>query len=379
MSRTLYKGKRAVFIPMGTKTTAALVILVIVLVLFTAVLVTCSCPPLHICPPDRHQWTNVSDHKQIDLPKHHHLPACPKRIWTYWNTGQLPELIQVIMNHWRTILNDEWTITCVTDRTLSSFVGAVPEGFQHLSYQAKSDWIRLELVYVYGGIWADASTLFHDPQALEEIIQRIDEDQLDVFGFHNEALQTNPDFPVIETWCFAAPPFSPFVKAWKDEFELAINLSFSTYWSTRILSNPSIDPQYIALQGPYLTAYIALQYALQTKGINTFRIRSERASDAMYYIQSRIGWVNMIAASFWFNSDQLIQLPYVKLRGMDRKWIKLSHLKRIYQPDFQPQPSFAQLYIRRLRSSGTCDQRQLVHAMVDWMRGSDYSTPTLQS
>ena len=83
----------------------------------------------------------------------------PKIIWTYWDSDNLPEIVQKSIENWKRYCPD-WTVNVVTPSNINEylpendFYNFRPDDF----IQRRVDLIRLYLVSKYGGVWSDAST-----------------------------------------------------------------------------------------------------------------------------------------------------------------------------------------------------------------------------
>lgn len=80
-------------------------------------------------------------------------------IWSYWD-GPQDDLIKNCFKTWYKYLHD-WEIIILDERSLDKFGIIKPSTWSQLSPATKSDVIRLNLLYKYGGIWMDASILLH--------------------------------------------------------------------------------------------------------------------------------------------------------------------------------------------------------------------------
>jgi hypothetical protein len=91
-----------------------------------------------------------------------------KTIWIYWGQGweHAPNLQKTVAESWK-INNPTWEIVLLTDYILKDYLSEeAPYLFdsnKNISYQAKSDIIRLSILNKYGGVWADATMLCMQP------------------------------------------------------------------------------------------------------------------------------------------------------------------------------------------------------------------------
>lgn len=78
-----------------------------------------------------------------------------KIIWTFW-TGPKPRIYTKCQMSWRYYLKD-WKIIVVSLDNLDKWNLDLPSTFNDLTPSGKSDIIRLNLLYKYGGVWMDAT------------------------------------------------------------------------------------------------------------------------------------------------------------------------------------------------------------------------------
>jgi hypothetical protein len=82
----------------------------------------------------------------------------PKKLWAYWDSSP-PRFIMDCHAGWKRY-NPSYEVNLITNDTLSEFISSkLPENFNDVSSQARSDWIRLAVLKEHGGIWMDASTV----------------------------------------------------------------------------------------------------------------------------------------------------------------------------------------------------------------------------
>ena len=117
-------------------------------------------------------------------------------------------------------------------------------GFDALSVQAKTDWLRLCLVEKYGGVWLDASIICN--RSIEE---SIDINETRVVGFECPIGQG-----ILESWAFGARPSHPFITEWKHEFARAIRIGFKSYKETCGLHTHAIfeEMPYLTIHGAFV-------------------------------------------------------------------------------------------------------------------------------
>lgn len=169
-------------------------------------------------------WRHLFRHNSAGIydPPRERVPSI---IWTYWqdmhqeetnDTARLRSFLDLCHQSWRQ-LNPGWYVRILNQDTMWQYLlkEEMPEGFDDLSIQHKSDAIRLALLVKYGGVWLDASTLLLQP--LSNVVNMADPSQRIFYAnqnFINREIWAEHRYGSefhIENWFFAAPPQDPFL------------------------------------------------------------------------------------------------------------------------------------------------------------------------
>lgn len=91
-------------------------------------------------------------------------------IWGYWaqGEGQLPGMCQIAVQSWR-VHHPGWEVVILSEDNYKQYVSHkdLPNTFNHLKMQHRSDVVRLAVLRRYGGLYLDASyVLFHSMDEL---------------------------------------------------------------------------------------------------------------------------------------------------------------------------------------------------------------------
>ena len=78
-----------------------------------------------------------------------------KKIWSYWD-GPMPDINKMCFLSWKKQLLD-WDIKILNKDTIKNYNIIKPNNYESLTSTTKSDIIRSNLLYIYGGVWMDAS------------------------------------------------------------------------------------------------------------------------------------------------------------------------------------------------------------------------------
>lgn len=130
----------------------------------------------------------------------------PKNIFTFWHDEILPHNIKVCIDSWKYHCKDA-KINILNINNLGNYLEKTIS-FDNLSIVEISDWIRLNLIYKYGGLWMDSSIIL-----TENIFKYIDP-QCEFVGIRNGKR--------IENWFFASPQKCKLISCWINEFETAM-------------------------------------------------------------------------------------------------------------------------------------------------------------
>lgn len=198
----------------------------------------------------------------------HHIKI-PKIIWMYWD-NEKPEIVERCIQQIR-MLNKQYVIRELNTSNLEEYCKIDFSKFKQLTPQLKSDLIRLHLLYVYGGIWLDASIITY--QNLDWIEQRCIKNNTHFFGYYRQANTTVKTYPVIESWLLATEKSNSFFKQWYLELEYAIHSGIKNYIQ-EIKTKHANYEEYFQNIGllEYLVVYVACQKVLRENYLSATRL-----------------------------------------------------------------------------------------------------------
>jgi hypothetical protein len=252
-----------------------------------------------------------------------HVSEIPRIIWTYWDSDELPDIIQKSVENWKQY-SPEYDVRVVTPKTLPYFL---PEkDFSNFwpgdVVQRKVDLIRLYLVAKYGGIWSDASVVVKKNHS--EIVGT----GHDFMGYYREAFTKNKERPVIENWFFAAPQGSDFVAKWRDEFERSANFNKIQDYLNDVKSK-GVDFQNMSQSNAeYMTPYISAQVVMASHGIKNMRL--EKSDDGPFRHSTSANWDAKKAMERLCRTDSLPDM--IKIYGNERRAVEADpSLKCMYK------------------------------------------------
>ena len=144
----------------------------------------------------------------------------PKVIWLYWE-GDIPVFVEKCIENIKQ-KNINYVVHFLTPKTVHEFITIDFDSLNIHLPQHKADLIRFKLLYVYGGIWLDASIIVYEN--LDWIQSVTSENQTEIFAYYRKKNTTNLNSPVIENWLLATAPNNIFFKNWFDELVNAMTI-----------------------------------------------------------------------------------------------------------------------------------------------------------
>ena len=190
-----------------------------------------------------------------------------------------------------------------------------PTNYNKLSIQAKTDWIRLYLLYTYGGIWMDASIIITKLNDINEIYDNCYKNKYELMAFYLDGRLLNKDeYSYIESWFLIAPINSNVIKKWKKEFEHAVDIGFDEY---NLQIKKVVDLSNLGNLDKYLTIHATIKKLITNNEIDKNKIYLKKAEDDMFNLHTKCNWKTSCIIDALKNEEHL-NLKYVKLRCNDR-------------------------------------------------------------
>ena len=170
-------------------------------------------------------------------------------IWMLWDKGwdRAPPLQAMCLRSFKRY-NSDYTIRALNLEEAEKLIDRSRyysnSAWQTASIQAKSDIIRVELLSVYGGIWADATVYCNEPFSNWIPELHVGEGGSDMFAYERKDKSVNPsNSPWISSWLLVAANHSEMIRIWRDEVRLAWSKPISPakrlgyFWIHRIFAN----------------------------------------------------------------------------------------------------------------------------------------------
>ena len=212
----------------------------------------------------------------------------------YWN-GKPSKLVDVCLERVNK-LHPDFNI-----KVLNTSIEKV-NGYDSLSVQAQSDWVRICAIEKYGGIWLDASCFL-----LKPVDEWIDMNKMRLQGF---SVPFADD--CLESWAFAAPQNDELVRVWKKQFKLAIEIGFDKFKQESLLNNHAIFDHmpYLTIHGCYVIA----------SNVTNMEALMKKSVDGPYIYLDKTNWHTNEAIDYLLERD--IDVPFIKFRGPERNYLE---------------------------------------------------------
>ena len=253
----------------------------------------------------------------------------PKIAWMYWDTVDLPPLIDQIRRY-NTGAFKGWDIRFLNQHMLDEYIKVwdYPAGYKELIPQHKADWIRAFLLSRHGGCWCDASIILNSGAALNELWQESVDQQSDFTGFYTDHLDkkvTIKGVPCnIENWFFIVPRESRIMQLWYEEFTGAIKEGLLVYRNRIMKEGTNLDIYFSngLNDEVYFTQHFCLQAVLQRakklppmilkfSGDSFFRINKE--------CNLKKGTSECVMNRIRNDHDNIRKIPFIKLSRHERE------------------------------------------------------------
>lgn len=240
----------------------------------------------------------------------------PPIIWAYWNGSEPPLLIQRCFANWRRF-NPGFSIRIIDDKSLPEYLPDIAGQLRDIPVAKRSDWIRLELLYRYGGVWLDASTIL--TESLDWILDRQIHSQSEFVGYYIDAYSTDAACPVVESWFMAAPAGSPFIRDVREEFSCEVVTRTGLAYIEHLQKAGIYNKVRQNIDMPeYLSIHLAMQVVLR-KG-RRYRLCLGKAEEGPFLLHVLGNWDRTPLKIRLMFSRITGTLPsLIKLRSPDRK------------------------------------------------------------
>jgi hypothetical protein len=273
------------------------------------------------------------------IQKDHILKDDFRNIFCFWNDEKLNPLINECVKNIQNKMKD-WKVILLNDKTIYNLIpiNKFPPKYSELSIQSKTDWIRLYLIYNYGGLWLDISIIINDDSEINmNYIQMIKNNKVCLFEIKDRHFMIdNIKIPYIESWFIMSKPYNSFIKDWLNEFEYAIDIGYKNYNKYVKEHNYKFsNTESCSYNNTYHIIYKCVQVVLQNNKNYLNDLFLNDAKKSMYYEHFKNLFFGINIKKFDYN---------VKLINKDRKYIE-NNLKTFISLNFPIKLKFLNLIL----------------------------------
>lgn len=252
------------------------------------------------------------------------VPAIPKIIWAYWHDKMTPDLVQRCQKNWQTFASDHEIRLLHKDNFMEWIPAthAMPDYIEALPPFRQADWMRLQLLAIYGGFWIDATIILTKPlDWLHELQQKSRSEYL---GFYINLFTNRPTQPIVENWFMAATKSCIFIEDLLQEFKHSMQLGEIAYLNEIRASGrfeqvvQTLDP----ISQEYLIMHVAAAKLLDAN-VNKYSLALVRAEDSAFAFHHALHWSKRkLHIKLALTPKPKVIPPLIKLRGNDRRRIE---------------------------------------------------------
>jgi hypothetical protein len=251
----------------------------------------------------------------------------PNVIYSYWHDNQLPSFVQKCVNSWKNH-NPSYKIIILNKNNINEYI---PFDIFKLKFakthQQIADFIRIYLIYEYGGFWLD-STIYLN-KSLDWVHSYQINENSEFVGFKINRLngyESPLNSPIVENWFLASIPKSQFMLDWKNVFYSMNDYNTIDDYVNFIKSTTNINS---IILHHYLTMHIACQYILQNSKYK-YKLSLLDAEKGPFLYLCSINWDNiyLIPILLYFRGTEC---PLIKYRGQERKLIDTLLLSSLFK------------------------------------------------
>ena len=252
----------------------------------------------------------------------------PKTIWMYWDSENPPDYINHMVNRIKK-LNRDHDVVLLNKRTLSNYIDDYITGRKDITPAAKSDFIRLELLKKYGGIWMDSTTICF--ASFDWVHKAYNKHRFDVIGYFRNTSTVDRNNPVIESWFLASPKNNNFISMVLEEFYNIINIGYNEYFK-KINSNYNYSDLVQKITDPYyLLIYLSMQIVMRKEKFS-FYLRD--ADTTAFFYQEMYHWKPAdIALSLTVKKQPVTPPELIKLTSSNRITLDFVMRHHLYKKD----------------------------------------------
>jgi hypothetical protein len=217
----------------------------------------------------------------------------------------IPEVVNKCISSWKR--HNPGYIVNILNKKNTKHLHGLKHGTSPNRY---SDYVRLDYLSKYGGIWIDASIF------LNESLDWVQNDS-EFTGYYIDKFTITPTSPVVESWFLSCPSNSRFIQNWRDEFFRMEEFETVDEYLEDV---KRLGVDFSKIEGPnYLAIHVSAQKIIQkNEPYNLTLFKAE--DDAFKYLEDN-AWNSDNAVKEFCNGKYRNQ-KIIKMRGLERNLVK---------------------------------------------------------
>ena len=138
-----------------------------------------------------------------------------RNIFLYW-IGKKYKLISILRNliYLHSTNGIGYNIILITHENIKNYIDKIPEYFYDLCPAHQADFVRVNVICDYGGIWLDSDTLVLD--SLDSLFDIIDT---------NEGFLIKQNNNILSNGIFGSKKGTNFMKQWKNKLRIKLDIT----------------------------------------------------------------------------------------------------------------------------------------------------------
>lgn len=140
-------------------------------------------------------------------------------IWCYWSQGidNIPHFHRQCLKNWNNKISNKYKINVIDkDKFLNMQNELKEDFFSFFTYQQQSDMVRIYLLYNYGGIWIDITTILM--RDLDWIIEKYNEGYNQVGNYIQFDIDNDTKDVMENSFIAVEEPYDYKIGKWKETF-----------------------------------------------------------------------------------------------------------------------------------------------------------------
>ncbi len=245
----------------------------------------------------------------------------PKYIWGYWDNLELNSIIQSHVNTWKRKIPKDWTIMILNKENVYNYVSnEFMKKYSNLDPTRFSDFLRLELLQKYGGVWMDASIIITNGNFMDNFYNEMIEKKYDATVYELKENTIDSKTPYLENWFIMAPKNSKYINDIYTEFDKAFNMGFINYKKNILIpSGVRLDKTLGYYEKTYLMQHAIINYLMYKN--YKYNLNIKDSHESMFKLHKEKKWEHPKIINFLEENKDWSNYHGIKLTKQSRVYI----------------------------------------------------------